>query len=90
MPEHGPRRRNRYRKPIRHHQIPTGLLGQEIFILNNVSADVAVNTVQDSHQLIGSGSVQCAHAKCIKPFLAGCLHLFSSLLVVHNALNLSL
>ena len=71
-------------------EYPLGLLSQEIFILNNVSADIAVNAVQNCNQLIGSSAVQSADAKCIKPLLAGCLHLVSSLLVSHYALNLSL
>ena len=56
-------------------EYPLGLLSQEIFILNNVSADIAVNAVQSCNQLIGSSAVQSADAKCIEPFLAGCLHL---------------
>ena len=71
-------------------EYPLRLLGQEIFVVNNVLAVRAVNAAKSSNQLVRSSTVQSADAEGIHPLLAGSLHFLGSVLICHNLLYLGL
>ena len=60
---------------------PLGFLSQEVFILNDVFANITVNARENLYQFIGSSTVGCANAEGIQPFLAGSLNVLRSFLV---------
>ena len=71
-------------------EYPLGLLGQEIFVLYDILADRAVDSLKSGNQLVRSRSVERADSEGIQPFLAGRLYFLGSLVGSVNGLYLCL
>ena len=66
---------------------PLGFLSEEVFVLNDVSANVAVSVFDCFYKFLGCSSVGSAAVKGIQILFACCFYFFRSFLGVHNILN---